>query len=63
MSRDLRQLSSGDILRQLEQAGEISIPQLRQIQRAEQHQNRVYERPHETVYETTHTTIEIYDFE
>jgi hypothetical protein len=45
------------------ESGEIDVPQLRSLVRAHQHQERVTHRPHETVYETTDTTIEIYHFE
>ncbi len=54
---------SRNLLRLLEQAGEISVPQLRHMERGTRHEERVINRPHETIHERVDTTIEIYDFE
>ena len=65
MSDALRRFSPStrSLIGRMVESGEIGVPQLRKMLRAEQHQERVYERPDETVHERTDTTIEIFIFE
>lgn len=51
------------IIEQMVESGEIGVPQLKKMLRAQQHQERVYERPDEIVHERTDTTVEIFIFE
>ena len=54
---------TGDLIREAVQQAVSSGQQLTQIHRSEEDQNRIYQRPDETVYEQTHRTIEVYIFQ
>lgn len=61
MRQDLTQ-PSRDVLRELLQ-GQLELARLREVQRAQRHEERVIHRPNETVYETVKTTIEVFYFD
>jgi hypothetical protein len=54
--------SVSSIVRQMIAEGQIAVPQLQKVERAEETRERVYHRPNETVYETRTRTIEVFYF-